>query len=66
VIVLNDINPDPWGNIVVTVNGADVVVIPKPFATDATGNATSWYWNFGDGTNSTDQNPQHTYAAVGT
>jgi PKD repeat protein len=32
-----DINPDDWGNLVVAVNGADVVVLPKPFATDATG-----------------------------
>lgn len=33
----SDITVDQWGNIVVTVNGEDVVVIPKPFATDATG-----------------------------
>lgn len=26
---------------------------------------TSWLWNFGDGTTSTQQHPQHTYAAVG-
>lgn len=32
-----DINPDEWGNLLVTVNGANVVVIPKPFAIDATG-----------------------------
>ncbi len=28
--------------------------------------ATSWYWNFGDGQNSTSQNPTHTYASAGT
>ena len=27
--------------------------------------ATSWYWSFGDGTTSTQQNPVHTYAAKG-
>jgi len=27
---------------------------------------TSWEWNFGDGSTSTDQNPTHTYAAAGT
>ncbi|MFA5214235.1 MAG: PKD domain-containing protein, partial [Methanoregula sp.] len=26
---------------------------------------TSWYWDFGDGTTSTEQNPSHTYTAVG-
>jgi PKD repeat protein len=27
---------------------------------------TSWLWDFGDGNTSTQQNPQHTYAAAGT
>ena len=27
---------------------------------------TSWFWDFGDGTNSTLQNPAHTYSATGT
>jgi PKD repeat protein/murein DD-endopeptidase MepM/ murein hydrolase activator NlpD len=27
---------------------------------------TGWHWNFGDGTTSTEQNPRHTYAALGT
>ena len=26
---------------------------------------SSWYWNFGDGTTSTERNPQHTYATTG-
>ena len=29
------------------------------------GNATSWYWQFGDGTTSTEQNPVHVYTAPG-
>jgi len=33
----NDIILDPWGNLIVMVNDEDVVVIPRPFATDATG-----------------------------
>jgi PKD repeat protein len=28
-------------------------------------NATGWNWNFGDGTNSTQQNPTHTYSEAG-
>jgi tripartite motif-containing protein 71 len=31
----------------------------------STGVPTSWYWSFGDGTNSTEQNPSHTYNKVG-
>jgi PKD repeat protein len=35
--------------------------------TDNSSNApTSWAWNFGDQTSSTEQNPQHTYSAAGT
>lgn len=34
--------------------------------TDTSTNATAWNWNFGDGNTSTEQNPVHTYAAVGT
>ncbi|MEE9443188.1 MAG: PKD domain-containing protein [candidate division Zixibacteria bacterium] len=33
--------------------------------TDLSSNADSWYWDFGDGTTSTDQNPSHTYTSVG-
>jgi PKD repeat protein len=33
--------------------------------TDLSKNATSWNWKFGDGTNSTQQNPTHTYSSAG-
>lgn len=33
--------------------------------TDLSQNATAWNWNFGDGANSTLQNPIHTYSAAG-
>ncbi|HKO56667.1 MAG TPA: PKD domain-containing protein [Thermoanaerobaculia bacterium] len=37
------------------------------FIDQSTGNPTSWFWNFGDGTpGSTQRNPVHTYAAAGT
>jgi PKD repeat protein len=32
----------------------------------STGNPTSWAWNFGDGTSSTEQNPTHVYQLEGT
>jgi len=34
--------------------------------TDASSDAVSWSWDFGDASTSTDQNPVHTYAADGT
>jgi PKD repeat protein len=33
--------------------------------TDQSENGISWKWNFGDGTNSTEQNPKHTYTKAG-
>jgi PKD repeat protein len=35
-------------------------------STDGDGTVVSWSWDFGDGGNSTVQNPSHTYAAAGT
>ncbi|MFH1841624.1 MAG: S8 family serine peptidase [bacterium] len=35
------------------------------FADASSGDPTSWSWTFGDGGNSTAQNPQHTYTAAG-
>jgi PGF-pre-PGF domain-containing protein/uncharacterized delta-60 repeat protein len=48
---------------------ADVTSGAAPLAvsfTDQSTNATAWYWDFGDGNASTDQNPIHTYMDVGT
>ncbi len=35
------------------------------FTDESTGNPTSWLWDFGDGTTSTEQNPQHVYVDLG-
>jgi len=35
------------------------------FTDKSTGTPTSWNWDFGDGTNSQDQNPIHTYTSAG-
>ncbi|MBK9358857.1 MAG: PKD domain-containing protein [Bacteroidales bacterium] len=36
------------------------------FTDQSTNNPTSWFWDFGDGENSTQQNPGHIYAGIGT
>jgi PKD repeat protein len=36
------------------------------FTNSSSANVTSYSWNFGDGSTSTEQNPVHTYAAAGT
>ncbi|MCK9278167.1 MAG: PKD domain-containing protein, partial [Methanoculleus sp.] len=36
------------------------------FTDESTNSPDTWLWNFGDGATSDDQNPEHTYAAVGT
>ena len=46
--------PSGWAPL--TVHFKDTTVIFTP---------TSWYWDFGDGTNSTEQNPTHTYTTPG-
>ncbi|MBN2745282.1 MAG: immunoglobulin domain-containing protein, partial [Bacteroidales bacterium] len=35
------------------------------FFDQTVGNPTGWYWNFGDGTTSTQQNPAHQYDSIG-
>ena len=36
------------------------------FTDQTTDEVTSWLWDFGDGSTSTEQNPSHTYTEVGT
>ncbi len=37
-----------------------------PFADTSTGNPVAWAWDFGDGTTSPEQHPQHHFAGAGT
>lgn len=46
-----------------TLSGTDPVVVQ--FTDESTGLITSWAWDFGDGTASTEQNPVHTYKRTG-
>jgi len=39
---------------------------PTAFTDQSTGGAIQWFWDFGDGASSTQQNPQHTYQSFGT
>ncbi|MGZ3862703.1 MAG: PKD domain-containing protein [Bacteroidia bacterium] len=63
-------NPPPT---LIMFTDSNVICIPTAIHfTDSslTGNPndpiTSWYWNFGDGTSSTQQNPTHSYISPGT
>jgi parallel beta-helix repeat protein len=44
-------------------NGTENTTIK--FTDTSTGNPTSWYWDFGDGSTSTEKNPTHTYTTPG-
>ncbi|MFN8396627.1 MAG: PKD domain-containing protein [Bacteroidia bacterium] len=57
---LNVVCPRPTADFSSVVNGFDV-----DFTDLSTGNPTSWVWDFGDGINSSLQNPTHTYAQPG-
>ncbi len=39
--------------------------LTQQFSANSTGSVKSWKWNFGDGTNSTKQNPAHKYTKSG-
>ena len=56
-------NTDPVAGFTFTTTDLEAVFTDT--STDD-GSITDWNWDFGDGNNSTDQNPVHTYAAAGT
>jgi hypothetical protein len=55
------VNPSPQAKFSTT--GDLKVFSPQSFTDQSTG-AVAWYWQFGDGGSSTDQNPIHTYKKI--
>ncbi len=47
-----------------SITGSDLLTVN--FTDNSSGSPTEWLWNFGDGSTSTEQNPQHVYAESGT
>ncbi|MDQ3278600.1 MAG: PKD domain-containing protein, partial [Bacteroidota bacterium] len=64
IVVKNAVYVKPPASIFILTNDC-VNRYTKQF-TDQSLGAQSWFWEFGDGTTSTQQNPSHTYAAPGT
>jgi len=44
---------------------SDISPLSVQFTDTSTGNPTAWSWDFGDGSSSNEQNPNHTYHALG-
>jgi hypothetical protein len=44
---------------------AGLATLTVQFSDRSTGNPTSWYWDFGDGSTSRQRNPRHTYQNAG-
>jgi PKD repeat protein len=49
-----------------TFSVTDLIVDFTDTSSDSNGSVVSWNWDFGDGSNSIDQNPTHTYETGGT
>jgi len=59
-VVVSDLKADFTGS-----PTAGQVPLSVQFQDQSTGNPTSWYWEFGDGATSTQQNPVHVYVTDG-
>nr|WP_275425589.1 DUF3344 domain-containing protein [Methanosarcina horonobensis] len=58
------VEPEPVAAFTADVTGGTAPLTVN-FTDQSTGTPTSWFWDFGDGTSATDQNPSHTYNAAG-
>ncbi|MDD5551187.1 MAG: PKD domain-containing protein [Candidatus Omnitrophica bacterium] len=58
--------PNATANVNKITGNAPLTVIFTGSGTDSDGTIASYYWDFGDGSNSTEQNPAHTYNNPGT
>ena len=57
--------PQPEANFNILPDEIDLL-FPTAYFSNISTNATSWLWDFGDGTNSILQHPEHTFADTGT
>ena len=64
-IKVNDAPQSPIVNFISSVTSG-TAPLSIAFTDTSTGSPTSWLWDFGDGTNSTEQNPAHIYSSAGT
>jgi gliding motility-associated-like protein len=53
--------PQPEAGFIYTTHCADSAVTFTDTTRIASGNVAAWFWDFGDGSTSTDQNPQHKF-----
>jgi|GEM_PF-6671912 len=60
-VIVNDLQPE-----FVASPTAGYEPLPVQFTDQSLGNPTSWYWEFGDGSSSSAQNPSHTYTSDST
>ncbi len=64
-ITVNESSTAPVADFTADVYSGDSALTVQ-FTDASTNNPTSWFWDFGDGGTSTDQNPSYTFETVGT
>jgi PKD repeat protein len=63
-IALGDVSAAPTSSFTPSVTSGEAPLAVS-FTDTSTGSPTSWAWDFGDGTTSTERNPAHTFTAAG-